>query len=81
MTPAPWLSMLIQLILSMGHVISEIKKMQARLSVTTVTRRGILQGIVSNLEKIGATQKLVLVSAISLPMTNNSGEAIVEQVL
>ena len=36
---------------------AEIERTQLRLFVTTVTKRGILRGTVSNLERIGIPQK------------------------
>ena len=56
-TPASRLLMSIWLKLLPGHVMAEIKRMQARPSVSTITRREILGEIVPNLERTGAPQK------------------------
>ena len=49
---APQILISIQLILPAEYATVEIKKMQVRLSVTTIIRRGILRGTILNLKKI-----------------------------
>ena len=52
-----WLSMLIRLTISAWHATVEIKKTQAKLSITIVTKWDILQRIIPKLEKARTSQK------------------------
>ena len=78
-TLAPQLPMSMRLITPVEYATAEIKRMQAKLSIITVTKKVFCKELFWTLKELEHLKKLVLVLATSAPMTDTSRKATFER--